>query len=319
MNKDTTGIDKILVTMSSKEVFNLLCGTLGSRFKTGLTLKLKDIKDELVNKPFGRLYVVYHLWSTKLFGYLYKKGIVKKPQDTLELEFDRKSKICLSIFNKDLLKISTVREDGNTCFWAVQDGAPIFTAVGAYAYKDWINKHEFQLDAFPYANGFVGGSSVNVHWLRGQMQSFDKEVGDLFIKAMDIDSNWTSKNNKAFYSKGLIDLSDFFKTYMFANKEMTFFLGRFLTSYMRLVYLEQRKMDVSLAHIVALKKKWEQDLVHEFVLGVFIIGVNNYAFVFKCLPLNIQKRVPNFHARRSYEKADKYKSPISLFQSRKHS
>ena len=109
-------------------------------------------------------------------------------------------------------------------------------------------------------------------------------------------------------------MAPWFATMLYQNEEVDFFTQRFLNSYLRMVHLEQRKLDVSSDYIRNLRRRWEQELVHDFTLGVTLMGLSQYAFVYKCLPASVQKRVPAFRARSSYDKQGVYRRPTQEFK-----
>lgn len=309
--------EKLFESVSSRDLFSFTRNLLWKRFRLECSNRLQSLKNKIIEKPFGKIFVNYHLLKGKIHEKAYNLGWVKQKRDTFETEFDRKTENCYyRQFKSKLYQHCQENDKGNTSFYAVQNNQPCFTALGAWAHKEWINKHEFHLDTFPYARSFARNVPVNT--LQNNMESYKKFVRRLFIDSMDIDEHYTVNESQAFYSKGLLNLYHVFSLIMFQNEEMDFWLDRFLKAYMRLVYLEQKKMDVNLKHIHDLREKWEQEVVNEFMLGVTLIGVSNYAFVFKSLPFRIQKRVPNFHARSSYEKKGTYRKPTHQFSDRKN-
>lgn len=310
---------RLFESIGTRDLIKFTAKLAWSRFCISTKHKLADIKHEVLTKPFGRVFVQFHLLRDKAFEFAYEKGWISKKLDSFEIEFDRKTHTCYNnIFLKELLKHCEENYNGgNTTFYSVQNSRPCFTALGAWSHKEWISKHEFDISSYPFSNSFTG-RSIPVHVMQNNMSDYQKFVRKLFLESMDIDEHYTVKNDQAFYSKGLLNLYHLFACApMFQNEQMDFWMGRFVKSYMRLVYLEQRKLDVNLKHIHDLRERWEQEVVDDFMLGVTLLGVTHYASVFKSLPFRIQKRVPNFHARNSYEKKGIYRPPVQAFANRK--
>lgn len=301
---------------SSRDVLKFAIRLGWQRLKLRIHTKAKDIVDELVSKPFGRLFVKFYLLRDKVNAFAFEKGWVKKKKDSFEVEFDRKTENCFKIFMDRLKTDCEKRDKGNTSFYAIQNDRPCFTALGAWAHRDYINKREFDIDSYPYSRSFTG-HSIPVHVIQNNMKDFQKYMRDIFLRSMDIDENFTVKCSEAFFSKSLLNLYSFFSAYpMFQNKEMDFWMEKFMLSFMRLVHLEQRKLDVNEPHIRELKTKWEQEVVDDFGLAITFIGITQYAAFYKGLPFSVKKRVPNFHARNSYERKDVYRRPSDQFKMR---
>lgn len=313
-------MEKLFDGMKSRTILKEVLSYLIKRQRKRIKDWFVTFKSNWFQKPVGSLIIAYHSIVDKLYNKMYERGWLKRPRESLEDEFDKKSKVC---FEKEFMaKMKAIFEDrqqGNANLFAVQDGQPIFSAVGAYIYRDLINRLEFDIHQYPHSRSFVGGSSVGSAWAAGLKSKFNNEFSKLFLNYMDIDVDWTvSPSSNAYYSRGLINMSEWFIAYFHAGQETKFFIHRFLTSYMRLVYLEQRKLDVKTEYVNKLKKKWEQDLVHEFTIGVTLIGISQYALVYKSLPAHINKRVPSYRARNTYETQGTYRRPTQLFAERKH-
>lgn len=309
-------IEKQLDTLKTRQILGLVFSYLLKRHSTRLRQRATELKNDLFYRPLGRIAVTYHAISDKLCSRMYDKGILKKPRDSLEVEFDRKTDICFNkILIPKLLTLCQEKEQGNSYILAVQNSSPCFSALGGYLYKDYINRNEFEISNFPYSKSFVGGSAVNSIWSKNLKTSFDKDFEKMILDSMDIDVQYSvSPNSHAYYSRGFINIAHWFTVIMMQNEQVDFFIERFLRSYMRLVHLEQRKLNVSSPYIANLVKKWEADLVQDFTLGVTLIGLSQYAVMYNSLPTTIRTRVPAFKARNSYERQGVYRPPIQKFE-----
>lgn len=302
-------------TLTSRQILKNVFAYLFARHKQRLYERTLQWKKNIFHKPLGTLSVLRHSVADKLYGYLYDKGIVQRPRESIEVEFDKKiNTYWHKVFLPRLLEYCKDKEQGNAFLVAEQDGKPCFSAVGAFIYRDLINKAEFDISKYPYSKSFSGGNSVPRTWAANQKGTLDSKFEQMFLDSFDIDRKYTvSPSSGAYYSRGLINMCSWFAVCLYQNEQIDFFIEKFLFSYMRLVLLEQRKLDVSSEYIKALRKKWEQEIVHDFTLGVTLIGLSNYAFVYKSLPMGIQQRVHSFRARNSYEKQGVYRRPVDEF------
>jgi hypothetical protein len=307
---------KYLDTLTTKQIFKAVFGYLYDRHSKRLYEKWISVKSDWMYRPLGKLSVWKHSISDRVYTFLYDRGYLSRPKESLEVEFDKYTKTCLSKeFMPRLLSYCQENDAGNTHLVSEMNGRPCFTALGAYAYKDYINKAEFDIKLYPYSQSFVGGHAVSRHYVANLKAAFEQTFEKMFVSSFGIDTKWTaSAHSNAYYSRGLVNMAPWFATMLYQNEEVDFFTQRFLNSYLRMVHLEQRKLDVSSDYIRNLRRRWEQELVHDFTLGVTLIGLSQYAFVYKCLPASVQKRVPAFRARSSYDKQGVYRRPTQEFK-----
>lgn len=305
-------LESELEKLPTREIIRDVGGFVLSRFTTAIKNGCKNTLDEVIHKPFGRVYLMYHVVGEKCGKWMFDRGWIKEKKDSLEEEFDRRSYACLQQAYKTVLDWCKEHENGNTHVLAVNNGKPCVSALGAYVFRSFITKHEFDIKKFPYSANFVG-NNIPQNYVRNTKEAFLEKFEQMFIPTMDIDRQFTLANRQCVYSVHFMSLARYWVILLLQNREGTFFMERLLTNYMRLAYLEQRKIDVQSEYITKLKKRWEDELVQTFMLGFKYLGLVEYAAFYKSLPLSIRKRVPTYNAKQSAERKDSYVPPTILY------
>jgi hypothetical protein len=305
-------LESELNQLATGEIIRSVTGFVFRRWTEAFRVKTKNIVDEVINKPFGRFYLAYHLTSRRIRSFAVARGWVKEERDSLETEFDRRSYNSLKEAYRILLEWCEKHENGNTHVLAVNNGKPCLSALGAYVFKSFITKHEFNIKDYPYSPNFVG-NNIPQQYVRSQREEFLTVFEQMFIPAMGVDRDFTLANRDCIYSVQFLTIARYWVILLFQNAEGQFFMERLLTNYMRLVYLEQKKIDVNTKYINDLKKRWEDELVQTYMLGFKFLGLVEYAGLYKSLPLSIRKRVPTYNAKQSAERRDSYVPPTVLY------